>query len=162
MTDPESEKDFLQVINRCSVLYQTEPFLPHITISRVPDLSVHELKDRIQQLSKNLSPFLMEPEKIECRNEPYQKICIQYTPNNFFIKLTEKIDQEFNGSYSKKTDPHLSLMYSYTPCSKLNDLVNELNQLELTNIPVKCQRLGLVQFSGTPTTWNMLHIQDLN
>lgn len=162
LTDPESENEFQQIINRCSVTYPSETFLPHITISRVPDLSVDDLKDRVQKISKHLSPFLMDHEKIDCRIEPYQKICIQFTPNKSFKKLTEIIDQVFNGSYSKETDPHLSLMYSHVPCTKLNDLVDELKQHDFIKKPVKCQRLGLVHFSGTPSTWKLLYIQDLN
>lgn len=162
LPDQESEKDLLKIINRCSALLNSETFLPHITISRVPDLPVQELKERILRITESHSRFKMEPDGIECRSEPYQKICLRCVPNHPYKNLTETIDRSFGGSFSKKTDPHISMLYSDSPCSRLTALLEELDRLKITRLPVNCYRLGLVRFSGTPSDWKLLMTADLN
>lgn len=161
LPDPKSEKDFLKIIRRCSALHNSETFLPHITISRVPDLPVQELKDRILRITENHSRFKMETDGVVCRSEPYQKICLRCIPNHSFKLLTEAIDRSFGGSFSKKTDPHISMLYSDSPCKRLSGLLEELNRLKITSKPVNCQRLGLVRFSGTPSDWKLLFTAEL-
>lgn len=162
LPDQVSEKDYLKIISRCSSLHDSETILPHITISRVPDLPVQELKDRILQITEIQSRFKMEPDGVVCRSEPYQKICLRCVPNHPFKLLTEAIDRSFGGFFSKKTDPHISMLYSDSPCNRLTGLLKELNRLKITHKPVNCYRLGLVRFSGTPSDWKLLFTAELN
>lgn len=162
LPDQESEEDYFKIINRCSVLHNSEIFLPHITISRVPDLPVLKLRERILRITERHSQFKMEPDGVVCRSDPYQKICLRCVPNHAFITLTEAIDLSFGGSFSKKTDPHISLLYSDSPCDKLSGLLGQLNQMNIICNPVNCYRLGLVDFSGTPSDWKLLFTTELN
>ena len=156
LPDTDSEKKYLELIIKCADLFESEPFLPHITLSKVPELSLQELEERIVQVAENISPFDLKINEITCRDEPYQKICMECAPNPEFYLLTDAIDRALGGSFSKRMDPHLSLLYSRAECKELDTILKELKQQESIFEPLRCGRIGLVQFSGTPSTWEIL------
>lgn len=156
LPDTDSEKKYHDTIIKYAEFAKSEPFIPHITLSRVPELSISRLHECISQVSGICKPFELKVDQIACRAQPYQKICLECVTNPEFYSLADAVDKFFGGSYSKKTDPHLSLLYSRADCTELHPILNELNQIGSMKKPIPCTRLGLVQFSGTPADWKLL------
>lgn len=143
------------MIENLAELHQSDPFTPHITISRVPDLPPSELNSLMDTIANRSDSFHIDVKRVVCREEPYQKICLELIKNGSFEQLTDNIDFTLRGFYSKKKDPHLSLLYSREHCNTLSDTMFKLEQRHFKKI--HCTELAIIHFSGQPSDWTIVH-----
>lgn len=70
------------------------------------------------------------------------------------MALCNAADHFFGGSYSKREDPHISLLYSDLDC----DFIKSKAELTDTKIPQKAeiQEIAVVELNGDPNEWNIL------
>jgi 2'-5' RNA ligase len=155
LPDLRTNSFYSGIIGNLADLHQSDPFIPHITISRVPDLPPSELNPILDTMVNRSDSFYMVVKRVVCRKKPYQKICLELIKNNSFDRLTDNIDASLNGPYSQKKDPHLSLLYSRKHCNTLSDTMFKLEQRHFKKI--RCTELAIIHFSGQPSDWTIVH-----
>lgn len=148
--DPSRASHFRKWIMRLSEKYNSPLFDPHITLSRIHDLSPETVKLNLEKIAAQQSAFILNTFSAECREKPYQKIVVPVHENHSLHGLYTTIDEVFGENFSKREDPHLSLLYSNHPCSELREIMRQIyfepNELHI-------QYITLVNLDGTPETW---------
>ncbi|MCC5904688.1 MAG: hypothetical protein JJU13_00650 [Balneolaceae bacterium] len=146
---------FTDIIQKLARRYDAPIFMPHITIGRVPDWEPEKIIHAIDVISENTSRFSMPVKTVHCKNHPYQKISVETEPVPGFETLLGQINHQFCGEYGKREYPHLSLLYSKLPCSRLQDKVVRLRSKMPDQIHL--YQLAYISVSGTPEQWHVIH-----
>lgn len=148
MPDQPAGIFFRKWIERLSRKFQSPVFAPHITLAKVPALPAVRLKS----ITEKTPSFHLLCGDIECRNTtPYQKLIVKISPSETLSSLHNLIDDKLGGSFSKKHDPHLSLLYGNLPCDLFEDLIPQIKQ----NLPGKIHvtHVSMMRLNGTPENW---------
>lgn len=133
--------------------YSSPVFAPHITLSGISDISAGDASEILPKISGRHSLFPLDCLAVECREKPYQKIIIKVRLSDPLSELHETIDQAFGGSFSKKKDPHLSLLYSNLPCNVMSDSIQQIKQKMPDKIHMK--DISVVSLAGSPEEWKV-------
>lgn len=144
---------FRDLIKNLSQKYAAPVFSPHITLCHVSAENV-ETGTFLSGFCKTVSPFQITFQNVQCRNHPYQKIVLPIQAPSGLQRVYETCKEWIPEKEIKSADPHLSLLYSPLPCSKLKeDIVQVKAKLPLE---VKIQKAVLVRVSGGPGQWEII------
>ena len=147
------------IIKKLAHRYQSYPFIPHITISRVPDWEKDQLKKAVDDVAAAVPAFDLPVKAVHCGDHPYQKITIEVQKTEDLKIISDELDDVFGGAFSKREYPHLSLHYSTRPC---DDFTEELEKLESELVsPIEIDKLALVELTGTPDRWQVIYSRKL-
>ncbi|MEX0647397.1 MAG: hypothetical protein WEA56_13240 [Balneolaceae bacterium] len=150
--DQKSAAYFRKWIYRLSEQYSSPVFEPHITLSDdVSSFPREEVERALEEAARLTRPFRLRCTAVVCREYPYQKIIVKIDLSDDLAEVYKTIDLVFGGSYSKKEDPHLSLLYSSLPCDNLTDSVKSTE--EITTHELHVQFISLISLNGTPDVW---------
>lgn len=155
LPDIKSAAHYSSVIKELSRKYQSKVFIPHITLSRVPDWDLPQLKRGADRIAEGVSQFSLQAETVKCGNNPYQKITAGIKKTIHLENLFDATDAIFGGKYSKRKYPHLSLHYNTIPCNQFSEEVKNLNQ-KLQPI-LTIQQIALVSLKGAPNEWKVVY-----
>ncbi|GEM_PF-2378493 len=155
----DGDELFTDIIQKLAVLFDGPIFMPHITIGRIPDWEPGKIIHAVDVISENICRFSMPVKTVHCKNHPYQKISVETEPVPGFEAMLEQINHQFGGEYGKREYPHLSLLYSTLPCSRLQDKVVRIR----SKIPaqIHLHELAYISVSGTPDQWHVIHSRSL-
>lgn len=158
--DEKSAKVFSRIINRLAEKYRSETFQPHLTLAGVPDWPEQRMIQAVEQIRCSTYPFELLTSKVRCKSFPYQKITLEVEKTEALESFHQEIDKIFEGDYSKKAYPHISLLYSPLSCKNLQNEWKEIEQ----GCPndVLGNKIALVHCKGTPKDWRTLYIGKLN
>lgn len=135
-----------------SGIFQSEPFLPHITLSRVAgELPLAVARDKLQQLAAGTRAFPISMKSIQCRENPYQKIVLEAEGCPPISDLAERAGQLLDQVLSPPEFPHLSLLYSHVSCARIEQELSRLN-LEICK-KLYIQYIALVRLESIPSEW---------
>lgn len=154
--DLESEKLCSAIIEELADTYQAPPFQPHITLAGVPDWPEERLNDTLITFTKSTSQFKLPAKHVRCGTFPYRKLTLEIEKTEELEALYQKVDELFEGQYSKRGYPHISFLYSSKPCDKLQDEVNRIERLRPSHI--RADRVAMVQCKGTLEDWRMVSV----
>jgi hypothetical protein len=159
LPDPESAAKIHTIIVKLSDTFSTPPFYPHITLSSVPDISLKELRYKVNLIASEASPFWVELNKPKCGEPTFHRFTSAAYPIDPFRELSETCDRIFDGKYAKREFFHISLLYGQTPCSELYQAFDEL----IFSMPIELhiQNLALTDTSGPVNNWREIHSASL-
>lgn len=144
---------FRDLIKNLSQKYAAPVFSPHITLCHV-SVEDAETGTSLSRFCKSVSPFQITFQNVQCRNHPYQKIVLPIQVPAGLQKVYEACKEWIPEKEIKSADPHLSLLYSSLPCSKLKeDMIQVKAKLPLE---VTIQKAVLVRVSGGPDQWEII------
>ncbi len=156
---PEQSRLFSEFILTLSEQYSTLPFVPHVTLSSVPDISSKEITEMTDQLSKELSQLQVDLGDVECRSHPYRKVILPIDDNVMFSAFYNNVNQAFGGEFCKEHDFHLSLLYGNHKCEEI-----DLGKIRRNLPKVKklyIQKIALVDLNFTPDSWKIIFERSL-
>ena len=155
MPDPESTEKIHSIIVKLSDKFSTPPFIPHITLSSTPVMSLIKIRSKVDLIAAKASSFQIGLNKPVCGEPPFQRFSSAAKPSNQLRDLSETYDKLFNGKCGKNTFFHLSLLYGQIPCSEINQT---FKQMEL-NLPLHLciQNIVITDTSGPVKDWKILH-----
>jgi 2'-5' RNA ligase len=152
-------RHYSDIIKKLAYSCQSYPFIPHVTISRVPNWESDQIKRAVDKVSAAVPLFDLPVETIHCGDQPYQKITVEVHKTEDLKKLSDELDCVLGGPFSKREYPHLSLLYSTMPC---NDFTEEQEMLKSEILsPIKIEKLALIELTGTPDTWQVMYSKKL-
>ena len=146
-------------ISNISELYNSIPFVPHITLSSVPDIPSKKIVEMTDHFSKNLSQLQVDLGDIECRSYPYQKVILTIKDELIFSNYRNRVNQAFGGEYCKESDFHLSLLYGNQKCEEI-DLGRIRSELPITN-KLQIESIGVIDLNFTPDKWKIIFERSL-
>lgn len=147
------------IIKKLAHRYQSYSFIPHITISRVPDWETGQIKSAVDNIVSAVPVFNLPVNSVQCGDHPFQKITVEVHKTEDLKIISDELDRTFGGPFSKRDYPHLSLLYSTMPCGYFSE---ELEKLESKiQSPIKIEKLALVELTGTPDTWQVIYSRKL-
>lgn len=159
LPDEASSDYFSKIISVLSEKYQAKPFVPHITIGRVPDIPLSVVRHRVDTIGQKTEPFDAKVKKVWCREKSSEKISVEIYDSPHLQNILSLIDKEFEGSYGKSEYPHLSLLYGDFMCSELQVETESLNHMILNRF--KITSIALVALDGEPDEWKVNHRVEL-
>lgn len=156
---PEQSRLFSEFISILSEQYGTVPFVPHVTLSSVPDIPVNKITEKTDQLSKQLSRLQIDLAEVECRPHPYRKVILSIDDDVMFSAFYNKVNQAFGGEFCKRDDFHLSLLYGNQKCEEidLGKIRRDLPKIKKLHI----QRIAVVDLNFTPDSWKIIFERSL-
>jgi len=119
----------------------------------------------VEQLSSILDAVLTGSETIEaeadfvrCSSYPFQNLVHQYKLNSQIKEISERAENELSGFQAKK-EIHISLMYGYIECNKLEELTDELEK----NLPqkVRISQYQIIGLADQVEQWRALYSKAL-
>lgn len=155
LPDHKSAEFYRSEIERLSDQYQSFPFLPHITLSRVPDWNLPRLKTAVAQITEVAQQFFVQLTRVNCGDVPYQKITAEVQKTEQLRNLYDVTDNVLGGNFSKREYPHLSLHYSTGSCREFSAEIENL-QGKLRS-PIKIAQIALISLEGTPNQWKVVY-----
>lgn len=153
LPDQAGSDYFGKIITVLSEKYQTTTFIPHITIGRVPDIPLAEVRPRVKTIGQKSEPFDARIKKVWCREKSSEKISAEIYDSPHLQQILSLIDEEFEGSYGKREYPHLSLLYGDFTCPELQFETENLNHMILNRF--KISSIALVALDGEPDEWKV-------
>lgn len=155
---PSSGKIVRQQIAKLSNTYHSLSFEPHVTIGAAPDWDEVKLKKVPARISSAANPFKIKTKRVDCGEEPYQKITIKTDDPGELYQFADAIDMQFSGSFGKRSNFHLSLLYSTLSCDELHEEVNSLQKM----IPaeIELNSIALVKLNGLPDSWEIVEVAE--
>lgn len=159
LPDKTTSEDLAGLISSFSSKYETPVFDPHITLAGVPKNSGNEVLSLIKSISRENSEFTVSLGKVVCGDRPYQKLMVNIEPSPAFLYFCKRADDIFDGDYSKKENPHFSLLYGDISCK---DLVSEKEFAQI-KLPerVLISAIALVELNGTPENWKIKYAKNM-
>jgi 2'-5' RNA ligase len=150
---------YSDIIKKLAHRYQSYPFIPHITISRVPDWEKDQIKSAVDDVAAEVPAFDLPVKAVHCGDHPYQKITVEVKKTAELTNISDKLDDVFGGAFSKREYPHLSLHYSTRPCDHFSE---ELEKLESEiRSPINIDKLALIKLTETPDRWQVIYSRKL-
>jgi 2'-5' RNA ligase len=160
LPDASSSDIFRNEIKRLSASFNSLPFEPHITISGVPDREPEILLELLNKIVINIGSFTISFNDAVYGEHPYQKITLPVKPTADYFSTCNIIDSVFEGNFSKKTFPHLSLLYGN---QSKEIILEELNELKsATFLPAIIKHIALYKMDGLPDKWEQVSRIELN
>ncbi len=150
---------FQSVINKLARKHNTTAFLPHITIARPPQVSVHQLTAHLKSIANQNKPYWIKVKKVWCKKPWNEKISVEIDLLPNLKKLITNIDKELGGDYSTKQYLHLSLLYGQMSCKSLRIDVQQLNHAVINRFRVT--KMALVHIFGEPNEWEIVEEREL-
>jgi len=150
---------FSRVISDVAEQYNSIPFLPHITLSTVPDLSTRQVIGLTSRLCAELNQVHVDVKKMECRDHPYRKVVLTIDDEVMLNKFSVPVNRVFNGTFCKQSDFHISLLYGNHKCEEI-ELGNIRRELESIS-KLYIQSMAVVDLNFTPDKWKIIFEQDL-
>lgn len=144
---------FRDLIKNLSQKYTAPVFSPHITLCHVSAEDA-ETGTFLSGFCKTVSPFQITFQNVQCRNYPYQKIVLPIQAPAGLQKAHKVCKEWIPETEIKSADPHLSLLYSLLPCSRLKEDVVQV-QAKLP-LDATIQKAVLVRVSGGPGQWEII------
>ncbi len=160
LPDDDSSKIFRSEIYHLAAKFNSIPFDPHVTISRLPEKGLNTLISEVHVIGKKMNSFQVEFRKAAYGKNPYQKITIPLKPNVEYFKSCDIIDVVLEGDFSKRTFPHLSLFYGNQSLNTLSEEIKNLNTKTLP--PAELKFLALFKLSGLPYNWELVYKTELS
>lgn len=157
--DFPSNEQLKAYIDRFSERFSTPKFVPHITLGRVPEKSLKELKQLAADLSKKFTGFPTSLGSPECGNVAFQRFTAPVENPFKVIELSNKFDEICGGEFGKKEDLHVSLLYGEIDCKKLYQFYNSLEFKMPEHLYV--QSIGLVDVSQEVGLWDIKYQAEL-
>lgn len=151
---PEPYARYSQFIRRLANRYKAPPFIPHITLSKVPVLETGLIKSSLRSVANMTSPFRVKTGVPVCGESPYQKITIPLVDEVITDAVGQKIDKQFGGRFSKQSGFHLSLLYSRALCRSI-----DMNRIEAESPDCEylyIQQIALAEINAAPRNWEVL------
>lgn len=153
LPDQAGSDYFGKIITVLSEKYKTKTFIPHITIGRVPDIPLAEVRSRVETIGRKSEPFDAKIKKVWCREKSSEKISAEIYDSSQLKNMLSLIDDGFEGSYGKREYPHLSLLYGDFPCPELQIETENLNHMIVNRF--KISSVALVDLHGDPDEWKV-------
>jgi len=160
LPDDSTSEIYRTEINRLASNYNSIPFEPHITISSLPDREPEELNKILQKICKKINSFIIDFNNAVYGEHPYQKITLPARPTAEFTSICHVIDSVLDGDFSKKTFPHLSLLYGYQPRELLLDELEAHKNKSFP--PATIKYLALYKLEGLPNHWQLVRKIELS
>lgn len=149
-----SESFFRKTIRECAVAFNAPFFVPHVTLGRVPEDKTGSVSQLTLQVAKNSEEFLMKTQDLQCRDDPYQKLVTTLCSEKNYHSFCDVADQYFGAEFSKREDPHISLLYSHLSC---DTIINKTEAIK-SSIPqmVDITEIAVVELLGRPEEWKIV------
>jgi len=156
---PEQSRLFTEFISNLSEQYNTLSFVPHVTLSSVPDIPSEKIVERVDLLSEQLSQLKVDLYDVECRPYPYRKVILPIDDKVMVRDFCNKVNKAFGGEFCKESDFHLSLLYGNQKCEEI-DLCKVRS--DLPNISkLHIQKIAVVDLNFTPDKWKIIFERSL-
>ncbi|CAN5400368.1 hypothetical protein BH23BAC3_BH23BAC3_18630 [soil metagenome] len=119
----------------------------------------------VEQLSSKLDAVLTGSESIEleadfvrCSSSPFQNLVHQYKLNSQFKAISERAENELSG-FQAKDEIHISLMYGFIECNKLEKKADELEK----RLPqkVRISEYQIIGLADQVEQWKTLYSKSL-
>ncbi|WP_372903774.1 hypothetical protein [Rhodohalobacter sp.] len=156
---PEQSLLFKKFISTLSEQYETLSFVPHVTLSSVPDISSEKITEMTDQLSKQLNQLQVNLGDVECRPHPYRKVILPVDDKLMLSAFCSKVNQALGGEFCKEGDFHLSLLYGNQNCEEidLRKIRRDLPKVKKLHI----QKIAVVDLNFTPDKWKIIFERSL-
>lgn len=154
--DPPGTVFFRKWISRLATTYNSPVFAPHVTLSRISDSAIdtETANNTLLKLADRHTSLFLDCLTVECRDKPYQKIVIKTDDPVSLSDLHKSIDYLFGEPFSKKRDPHLSLLYNTLPCTVINKSLQPIKQALPARIHMS--EISMVSLAGAPAEWKVV------
>ena len=156
---PDQARLLTKFISNLSEKYNTIPFVPHITLSSIPDIPSKKIIEMTDQLSRQLRPLKVDLGDVECRSYPYQKVIQSIEDEVILSAFCNKVNQTFGGEFCKEGDFHLSLLYGNQKCEEI-DLGKIRSELPIAN-KLHVQSIAVIDLNFTPDNWKIIFERSL-
>jgi 2'-5' RNA ligase len=156
---PDQSRLLSKFISNLSEQYSSIPFVPHITLSSVPDIPSKKITEMTERLSEELNQLQVDLGDVECRPHPYRKVILSIDDNVMVSAFYNKVNQAFGGEICKEGDFHLSLLYGNQRCEEI-ELGNIRSELPITN-KLYIQSIAVVDLNFTPDKWKIIFERSL-
>jgi len=156
---PDQARLLKKFISNLSERYSSIPFVPHITLSKVPDIPSEKIIELTNQLSKEQTQVKVNIGEIECRPDPYRKIVLPIDDKIILDNFSNRVNQVFGGEFCKEDDFHLSLLYGSQKCAEI-DLGKIRRELPIAN-ELHIQKVALLDLNFTPDKWKIIFERSL-
>ncbi len=125
--DQSAYKTYAETIERFANRFNTPLFSPHFTFGSLPDLPVELLSSKLDTVLSGSESIVPEADFVRCSSSPYQNLVHQYKLNKQFKEISERTENVLPG-FQAKDEIHISLMYGFIDCNKLEEKVDELEK----------------------------------
>lgn len=159
LPEQQSKVKIKACIESLSRRFSTPVFEPHITLAKVPDRPVKELKNLVHLLCGQHFSIPVSLDLPHCGEPPFQRFSATIKNPDKIIDLSNCFDSLCDGSFGKKSGFHLSYLYGSTSCDELLEFVNSAREDFLQILYI--QRLALVDVSGDVPNWKIMYEAEL-
>ncbi|WP_158278698.1 hypothetical protein [Rhodohalobacter mucosus] len=160
LPDEYAAQNLSSLINQMALRLSSPPFIPHITLSSVPESAAYErLADILDSFSSRNRTLNVYTKDLICGDPPFQRFYISVNKPEELLEYSESMDLLLGGKYGRKENFHASIYYGFNSCSKIKD---QFSKLEM-GIPEKLhiQSIALAEINGLPDRWKIVHKKNL-
>jgi len=148
----EDSKYLNNIICNLSKEYESQIFLPHITLYGLVDIDLDYLIEIIENCSSEILPFTISKSKIEYSEDFWKTVFIRIKKNTKLEKIQSCISSDLAKFSQYSFLPHVSLIYKKLPIQKKIELIHKLEIKSTFTI----KNLAIHKYSDDISHWKII------
>ena len=133
----EDNKIFTEYIRFYSKLYDTDWFLPHVTLFGRMNVNPELLYSFFNKIKSESEINNVQTLKIKIGDLPWKRMYVQLSLHKSLIELQKKIYKKFKRYRNYEFDPHVSLAYgNFTPSKRDISLISHQEMISFSSIAI--------------------------